>query len=104
MEDKNIRKRKMDTSEEKIINNRRKTDNNTNSDVLISMKDTRKDNERYRLLKPGFKHNSEITDKRQSIVESIFWELKVDEDIMLSDEFSSSEESLSSGNKYPKPK
>ena len=67
MEDKNIKKRKMDTSEEKIINNRRKTDNNTNSNVLISMKDTRKDNERYRLFKPRFKLNSEITDKRQSI-------------------------------------
>ena len=66
--------RKRDTSEEKIINKWRKTDGSTNSDVLISMKDARKDNERYRLLKPGFKSNSEITDKHQSIVESILWE------------------------------
>ena len=66
--------RKRDTSEEKIINKWRKTDGSTNSDVLISMKDARKDNERYRLLKPGFKSNSEITYKHQSIVESILWD------------------------------
>ena len=51
MEDKRIRKR--DISKQKIINKRRKTDDSTNSDVLISMKDARKDKERYRLLKPG---------------------------------------------------
>ena len=96
--------RKRDTSEEKIINKRRKTDDSTNSDVLISIKDSRKDNERYRLLKPGFKSNFKITDKRQSIVESIFGELKVDEDIIFSEEYSSSNESLSRGNKNPKPK
>ena len=90
MEDKNIKKR--DTSEEKIINKRRKTDDSTNSDILISMKDSRKDNERYRLLKPGFKSNSDITDKRQSIIESIFGELKVDEDIIFSEEYSSSDD------------
>ena len=57
------------------------------------MKDARKDNERYRLLKPGFKSNSEITDKHQSIVESIFGELKVDEYIIFSEVYSSSGES-----------
>ena len=62
MEDKNIKKRKRDISKQKIINKRRKTDDSTNSDVLISMKDARKENERYRLLKPGFISNSEITD------------------------------------------
>ena len=61
MEDKNIRKRNWDTSEEKIINKRGKTNGSINSDVLISMKDARKDNDWYRLLKPGFKSNSEIT-------------------------------------------
>ena len=45
-----------------IDNKRRKTDDSTNLDVLISMKDARKDNERYKLLKPGLKSNSEITD------------------------------------------
>ena len=57
---------------------------------------------RNRLLKPGFKSNSEITDKRQSIVESIFGELKVIEEIIFSGEYSSSDESdesLSRGNK-----
>ena len=44
MQDKNIKKRKKDTSEE-IINNRGKTDDSTNSDVLISMKDVRKDDD-----------------------------------------------------------
>ena len=68
------------------------------------MKDARKDNERYRLLKPWLKSNSEITDKRQSIVESIFGELKVDEDIIFSEEYSSSDESLSRENKNSKPK
>ena len=105
MED--IRIRKRDISKEKIINNRRKTDDSTNLDVLISMKDARKNNERYRLLKPGLKSNSEITDKRQSIVESIFGELKVDEDIIFSEEYSSSDESdesLSRENKNSKPK
>ena len=95
------------TSEEKIRNKRRKTDDSTNSDVLISMKDERKDNKRYRLLKPGFKSNSEITNKRQSIVESIFGELKVDEDNIFSEEYSSSnesDESLSRGNKNSKSK
>ena len=62
MEDKNIKKRKRETSEEKIINKRWKTDDSTNSDVLISMKVVRKDDDRYRLLKPGLKSNSEITD------------------------------------------
>ena len=68
------------------------------------MKDARKENERYRLLKPGFKSNSYITDKRQRIVESIFGELKVDEDIIFSEEYFLSDESLSKGNKSPKPK
>ena len=54
MEDKNIKKRKRDTSEEKIINKRGMTDGSTNSDVLISMKDARKDDDLYRLPKPGF--------------------------------------------------
>ena len=49
MEDKNI-KTEWETSEEKIINKRGMTDGSTNSDVLISMKDARKDGERYRLL------------------------------------------------------
>ena len=57
------------------------------------MKDTRKDDERYRLLKHGFKSNSEITDKSQRIIESIFGEYKVDEDIILCEEYSSSDES-----------
>ena len=105
MEDKRIKKR--DISKQKIINKRRKTDDSTNSDVLISMKDARKENERYRLLKPGLKSNYEITDKRQSIVESIFGELKVDEDIIFSEEYSSSDESdesLSRENKNSKLK
>ena len=46
MEDRNIKKRKRETSEEKTINKRRKTDDSKNSDVLISMKDAKKDNER----------------------------------------------------------
>ena len=52
-----------------------------------------KDGERYRLLKLGFKSNSDLTDKHQSIVESIFGELKVDEDIILPEKYSSSDES-----------
>ena len=56
------------------------------------MKDARKDEERYKLLKPGFKSNSEITDLYQRIVESIFGEIKVDEDIMLPKKYSSSDE------------
>ena len=88
---KKIRKR---NTSEKIINKRRKTDDSTNSDVLIRMKDVRKNNERYRLLKPGLKSHSEIIDKRQSIIESIFGKLKVDEDTIFSEEYSSSDESL----------
>ena len=80
MEDKNIRMR--DASEENIINKIRKIDDSTNSDVLISMKDVRKDYEKYRLLRPEFKFNSEVIDKRQSIVESIYGELRFDEDII----------------------
>ena len=63
----------------------------------------KKNDERYRLLKPG-KFNSEIIDKCQSIVELIFGELKVDKDIILPEKYSSSDESLSRGNKYPKSK
>ena len=85
--------RKRDTSDEKIINKRGKAYEGTNSDVLISMKNASKDNKRYRLLNPGFKSNSEITDKRQSIIESIFGEFKVDEDIILYEEYSSYDES-----------
>ena len=59
---KKVKKRKKESSEEKIINKRGKTDGSTNSDVLISMKDARKNDDWYRLLKPGFKSNSEITD------------------------------------------
>ena len=68
------------------------------------MKNARKDNERYSLLKPRFKTNSEITDKRERKVESIFGELKVDEDIIFSEEYLSSDESLPWGNKNSKPK
>ena len=84
MEVKNIRKRNRDTLEEMIINKRRKDDDNTNLDILIGMKDARKDDERYRLLKLGFKSSSEITDKPQSIVMSIFGKLKVGEDVIFS--------------------
>ena len=77
MEDKNIRKtRKRETSEEKIINNR--------EERLIAVKIQMYwlawrmlERIRYRLLKPGFKSNSEITDRRQRIVGSIFGELKL---------------------------
>ena len=48
MEDKNIKNRKRETSEEKIINKRGKTDGSANSDVLISMKNARKDGDWYR--------------------------------------------------------
>ena len=105
MEDKRIKKR--DISKQKIINKRRKTDDSTNSDVLISMKDARKNDERYKLLKLGFKSSSEITDKRQSIVMSIFGKLKVDEDVIFFEEYSSYDESdeyQSRGNKNPNPK
>ena len=61
MEDKNIKKRKRDFRRN-IINKRGKTDGSINSDVLIRMKDARKDDDWYRLLIPGFKSNSEITD------------------------------------------
>ena len=43
MVDTNIKKRKWNTSEEKIINKRMMTDDSTNSNLLISMKDARKD-------------------------------------------------------------
>ena len=62
MEDKNIKNRKRETSEEKIINKWGMTDGSTNSDVLISMNDASKDDDWYRLLKLGLKSNSEITD------------------------------------------
>ena len=68
------------------------------------MNDARKDDERNRLLKSGFKSNSDITDKRQSIIESIFGELKVDEDIIFSEVYSSYDKSLFRGNKNLKPK
>ena len=42
---------------------------------------------------PGFRSNFEITDRHQSIVESIFGELIVNEDIIFSEEYSSSDES-----------
>ena len=107
MEAKNIRKRKRDTSEEIIINKRRKNDQSTNLDVLISIEDARMDDERYRLLKLGFKSSSEITNRRQSIVISIFGKLKVDEEVIFFKEYSSFDESdefLSRGNKTPMPK
>ena len=107
MEFKNIRKRNRDTSEEMIINKRRKTDVSTDLDVLASMKDVRMDDEKYRLLKLGLKSSSEITDKRQSIVLSIFGKLKVYEDVIFFKEYSLFDESyefLSRGNKNPKPK
>ena len=66
------------------------------------MKEARKDKERYRLLKPGFKYYSEITDKRQRIVESIFGELKVNEDILFFVEYSSYDEYKSRRNKKHK--
>ena len=56
-----ILRRERETSEEKIINKRGKTDGSTNSDVLIRMRDARKDDDWYWLLKPGLKYNSEIT-------------------------------------------
>ena len=78
------------------------TDDSTNSDVLINMKDSRKDDDWYWFLKPGFKSKSDITDYRQRIVKSIIGELKVDENMIFSEFYSSydeSDESLSRGNK-----
>ena len=75
--------------------------------IMKSMKNVRKDNKRYRLLILGYKSNSEIADKRQSIVKSIFGELKVDEGIIFSEQYSSSDESnesLSRENKNMKSK
>ena len=62
MEDKNIKNRKRETSEEKLINKRGMIDGSTNSDVLISTEDARKDDDWYRLFKKVFKSNSEKTD------------------------------------------
>ena len=45
MENRNTKKRKRDTSEEIIINNRGKTDGSINSDVLINIKDARKNDD-----------------------------------------------------------
>ena len=59
----------------------------------------------YILLKLIFKPSSEITVEHQRIVESIFGELKVEEDIILLEKHSSSDESdeyQSRGNKKPK--
>ena len=59
----------------------------------------------YILLKLIFKSSSEITDEHQRIFESIFGELKVEEDIILPEKYSSSDESdeyPSRGNKKPK--
>ena len=75
----------------RLIKKKRKVDDSINSDVLISMKDACKDNERYRLLKPGFKSNSETANKLQSIVGSIIKELKVDKNMIFSEENSSSD-------------
>ena len=61
MEDKNIKKRKRDFRRKKI-SKKGKTDGSTNSDVLISLKDAKNDDDWYRLLKPGFKSKYEITD------------------------------------------
>ena len=61
MEDK-VLKTERETSEEKVINKRGMTDTSTNSDVMISMKDARKDDYWYRLLKLGFKFKSQLTD------------------------------------------
>ena len=69
------------------------------------MKDARKYDDWYRLLERGFKSNSEITGEHKRIVESIFGELKVDEDIILPEKYSSSDESdeyKSRRNKKPK--
>ena len=55
MEYKNIKNRKRETSEEKIINKRGKTNGRTNSDLLISMKDARKDDDWYTTISIQFK-------------------------------------------------
>ena len=88
-----ILKREREILQKKNINKGGKTDGSTNSDVLISVKDARKDDDWNRLLKPGFKSNSDITDYRQRIIEPIFGELKIDEDIILPEKYSSSNES-----------
>ena len=105
MEVKNTKKRKRDTSEI-IINNRGRL-------VAVQIQMywlTLRMQERMTidiLLKLIFKSSSEITDEHQRIVESIFGELKVEEDIILPEKYSSSDESdeyQSRGNKKPKPK
>ena len=104
MEVKNTKKRKRDTSE--IINNRGRL-----MAVQIQMYWlTLRMQERMTidiciLLKLIFKPSSEITAEHQRIVEPIFGELKVEEDIILLEKHSSSDESdeyQSRGNKKPK--
>ena len=72
MEDRNIKKKKVRYFRRKIINKRMLIDDCINSDLLISMKDARKITINIDYSNQDSNLILEITNKHQSIVESIF--------------------------------
>ena len=67
-----------------------------NPDLTVSMKAARIERQRVKMLKPQLLSEKKCKDKRQSAVEDIFKDIDANNDVVYTEEYSSSEESLSS--------
>ena len=63
-------------------------------DLTVSMKAARLERKRVKMLKPQLLSEKKFKEKRQSAVEEIFKDVDADNDVVYTEEYSSSEESL----------
>ena len=81
------------------MHKRSKTKDTIKPDLTVSMKAARIERQRVKMLKPQLLFEKKWAEKRQSAVEEIFKDVDVNNDVVYTEEYSSSEESLSSNSK-----
>ena len=78
------------------MHKRSKTKDTIKSDLTVSIKAARIERQRVKMLKPQLLSEKKWEEKRQSAVEEIFKNVNANNDVVYTEEYSSSEESLSS--------
>ena len=78
------------------MHKRSKIKDTVNPDLTVSMKAARIERQRVNMLKPQLLSEKKCKEKRQNVVEDIFKDVDVNNDVVYTEEYSSSEESLSS--------
>ena len=86
----------------KTSNKRNKKQQSIESEIMIDMKAARKSRQRDKILKLHLVLIKKQTERRHSVVEEIFKDGDIDNDVVYTEEYSSSEESISSNSEEEK--